>query len=602
MITTRSYHIFLIIAASLLACMGLYSCSQDEFGTVGTLPSGRYPLRFTATVDGMISRTDGKDSWVDGDSVGVKIGADGVIGCYRLNADGTVKETVSAISWLNEAYSTVTAWYPFEPQQNVSISDQTAGLEAFDYLVATEEDQTYKNQVRLTFRHKMAKVTCRLVAGDGVTEEDLKKATVSFAGYTDVTFREGTLSGSGDGWIATTSDYEALLVPQRIAGKPFIKINHTVTVNGMTIHKADTYTPTADEADLTAGMHYTYIVTVKRDRIEVASISAVWSDEGSLHEAGPAIFHVKILNLPAASRKDLRFSDNVTPKFGDSSNAGDQCDYLIVKGQRFSISFDVNDNTVTKALIISDGGDRDEVSRTFNDGAFTFSCCLYSEEITLTYGDFAQEGDLYFSDGTWASPDLNIDKEPIGIVFKSGVGGLGDYRDKYENYGGALDEIHGYAVALHDASPNLGMWGLKGSIAGFSTISSTSASTTKSPYTGYIYTEIIKKVGLKDYWAFDVAVNYDVRTPKKSSGWYLPSTAQLADLFILKDRAALFEVANGEDFRVDNKGRYWSAMMGTTSSAHAFNFTGPTAKIESVSNRASSMASNQCYVRSVLTF
>ena len=80
---------------------------------MAALPDGKYPLAFTARVDGMATRSTGKDEWAEGDKIGVRIGADGATGCYELNSDGSMKNVITPVYWQNTASSTVTAWYPY---------------------------------------------------------------------------------------------------------------------------------------------------------------------------------------------------------------------------------------------------------------------------------------------------------------------------------------------------------------------------------------------------------------------------------------------------------------------------------------------------------
>ncbi|MDE5773622.1 MAG: hypothetical protein K2H86_04105, partial [Muribaculaceae bacterium] len=75
---------------------GIVSCSQDELGILSEdMPPGEHPLKLIASVDGMRTRADESCSWVNGDSIAVRIGVIGRfdrIGNYMLNADGTVMD------------------------------------------------------------------------------------------------------------------------------------------------------------------------------------------------------------------------------------------------------------------------------------------------------------------------------------------------------------------------------------------------------------------------------------------------------------------------------------------------------------------------------
>lgn len=283
------------VAAAVLLCAGLASCSQDDLPgnqQGGLLPDGEYPLMLTASVDEMKTRAAGKNAWTDGDAIGVRIGADGAAGHYKLNADGTVKEAVTPVYWQNAAPADVKAWYPYTPQEDVDISDQSKGFAAFDYLAAVAENRTFQNAVELKFKHRMAKVSYTL-KGEGITSDELTSATVQIAGYTSATFAEGELTGKNQGWITPTSDKDALLVPQDMTGKRFIK----VSIKGNDFY----YTPASMTSGglLEAGKHYHYTITVMPYGIKVTKATGEWADGGSV-----AVLSYKI-DLSTAKVGDL---------------------------------------------------------------------------------------------------------------------------------------------------------------------------------------------------------------------------------------------------------------------------------------------------------
>lgn len=260
------------MTATALLCAGFVSCSHDDMPDDGTLAYGKYPLEFTASVEGMQSRASGKDVWTDGDEIGVRIGTDGQVGRYKLNADGTVQEAVTPVYWQDTLSTYVKAWYPYIPQENVNISNQSRGFAAFDFLAVTAEGRNYTSSTDLILLHSMAKVSCTLQKGDGISDEDLAAATVRIAGYTKASFAEGELTGSGDGWITPTPDGDALLVPQDMTGTPFIQVGF----NG----KIHTYTPDNElHGKLIAGYHNSYTIIMSADGIEVTGVfGAEWSE------------------------------------------------------------------------------------------------------------------------------------------------------------------------------------------------------------------------------------------------------------------------------------------------------------------------------------
>lgn len=298
------------LAAMMLLSAGLASCSQDDMPQTGgtPLPEGEYPLTLTASVDGMNTRATGKDAWVDGDMIGVRIGTDDATGCYELNSDGSMKNVITPVYWQSTAPTTVTAWYPYEGKKSVDISDQSKGFVNIDFLTATAPEQNYQSSVSLKFEHQMAKVSYTLQAGDGITEDDLKGATVQIAGYTKASFSEGILTGTDDGWITPASDNDALLVPKDMTGKPLIK----VSING----KDFIYTPSDETAgNLKAGCHNTYTITVKRNEIVVeAGQSVTWGSGGNFTSG---IEETQTYNLFLACTDDIQ-EISVTDKGGQT--------------------------------------------------------------------------------------------------------------------------------------------------------------------------------------------------------------------------------------------------------------------------------------------
>lgn len=257
----------------------LTACSGDEPGGTKLLP-GQYPLKVNATIDVPQSRSAGKDYWIgDGtESFGMRIGSDGRVVEYVIT-DAAGKAEASAESnplyWDNTSQATVSAWLPFNTQTDVDISDQSDGFATYDYLAATAEGQSYLAPVKLQFKHKMAKIRCILKPGKGITEADLKAASVKIFGFTSVTFTEGVVTGSGNGWITPDSDHEAVVAPQNLTGKGFISIE----MNGQEY----IYTPASDNAGLLKeGLLHQYTIILNANGIEVsAATGGEWTEEDS---------------------------------------------------------------------------------------------------------------------------------------------------------------------------------------------------------------------------------------------------------------------------------------------------------------------------------
>lgn len=200
----NNIHILRCLVA-LLLCVIATSCEQDDLdtGKGQVLPLGKYPLQFTASVDGMVSRAAGKDQWKDDDSISVKIyPSDGIIlpltGKYYLNPDGSVKRSKDPVSW-TYTDGIVKAWFPYLKEEEVKtaiIADQSEGFEDYDFLAAESEEKNYVETVDLTFKHQMAKVTCVLHPGDGITDNEWGTVEPHIAGFTKVSFSQVELKGS----------------------------------------------------------------------------------------------------------------------------------------------------------------------------------------------------------------------------------------------------------------------------------------------------------------------------------------------------------------------------------------------------------------------
>lgn len=147
-------------------------------------------------------------------------------------------------------------------------------------------------------------------------------------------------------------------------------------------------------------------------------------------------------------------------------------------------------------------------------------------------------GDYYYSDGTW-STEYDSSKTPIGVVFYLGCNNeAGDNQAYYKVKDGskAMEQFHGYAVALKDASPEEGcQWSFYDSWC-----DPTGISVEVDDFLGYTNTLAIraeaKRLGKEfsssnsSYPAAWYATDgYDAvcPAPAQSSGWFLPSAGQL---------------------------------------------------------------------------
>lgn len=261
----------------------LSSCNNENIESINSFPDGKYPLQLTAEVEQPQTRSGGKDAWTGGEEI--RVAMEGVFGSktYVMDASGnaTSKDAENAIYWKNTAEARITAWTQ-DLETETDISDQSNGYAAFDVLYATAIGR-YDQAVNLRFQHRMAKIEVTLTAGEGITEEELKDATVTIFGDPITHSTAGLVSpgDQSDGEIkpyydAVTKKYEALVPPQDMTGKPFIRIS--IGSN------AFTYTPDTEAAgkfDFFGGKRYAYAITVKANGIDVKAVTgATWSDGG----------------------------------------------------------------------------------------------------------------------------------------------------------------------------------------------------------------------------------------------------------------------------------------------------------------------------------
>ena len=261
----------------------LSSCNNENIESINSFPDGKYPLQLTAEVEQPQTRSGGKDAWTGGEEI--RVAMEGVFGSktYVMDASGnaTSKDAENAIYWKNTAEARITAWTQ-DLETETDISDQSNGYAAFDVLYATAIGR-YDQAVNLRFQHRMAKIEVTLTAGEGITEEELKDATVTIFGDPITHSTAGLVSpgDQSDGEIkpyydAATKKYEALVPPQDMTGKPLVRIS--IGSN------AFTYTPDTEAAgkfDFFGGKRYAYAITVKANGIDVKAVTgATWSDGG----------------------------------------------------------------------------------------------------------------------------------------------------------------------------------------------------------------------------------------------------------------------------------------------------------------------------------
>ena len=181
---------------------------------------------------------------------------------------------------------------------------------------------------------------------------------------------------------------------------------------------------------------------------------------------------------------------------------------------------------------------------------------VFSDETPDIPQSSARIGDYLFDDGTW-STHLKGDATPIAIVFYVGEATVyGDHTSFYTLKDGVtpMEEIHGYAIALNDATiadgENFTVWWS----AWNNNDEGAGCSTGTEDFLGYTNTKSITasaeaKGGLSSaddnypaaYYA-SVAYEEVCPAPENTSGWFLPSAYQFKYIF---DRAYFDEDNSG---------------------------------------------------------
>lgn len=253
--------------AFLLSVLLFSTCAPGE--EIG-LPAGKYPMTFTAQVDGLTAtRATSDNSWAGGEEVAIQIGSE--VKKYTAASGGnlTVASSGTPFYWQNTSDITVSAWYPYSAEKPAADAltvkadqSQGDGYQASDHLEADNATVAFADPA-LTFKHRTAKVIVTLKAGGGVTE--ISGATVKFLNQTGV-------DGGGTEVIPKTTlsnTYTALLIPQNLQNKKFISVTLSDGNSGSNTYY---YTPTQEnEANLQGGKQYTYDITVKNGSLEVTT-------------------------------------------------------------------------------------------------------------------------------------------------------------------------------------------------------------------------------------------------------------------------------------------------------------------------------------------
>ena len=286
----------------LWAALVLAACTGDDDAA---WPEGGVPLELYAAVEGYSSanaqtRATTENRWEGGEVVRlwIKSSISSVPNqeiYLFVDSDGKLITNDVACTWrspdeektINGKYNSLdsTSFSVQADQRDKGYQDSDCMAAPYFYITVTSPDKT------LVFRHVTAKVVVHLKAGNGVTDDELKRATVTFENLActggSIDFRNGTVgqvppdtdritpnevTPAADEYVRTV---RALLPPQNMSGRKFVKI----VIGGKTFY----YTPAAGEADFFSGKMYEYRLTVTSEGIENIRVEGGGEGGGTWH-------------------------------------------------------------------------------------------------------------------------------------------------------------------------------------------------------------------------------------------------------------------------------------------------------------------------------
>lgn len=275
----------------LWAALSLAACTDEADETAW--PPGGMPLQLSVAIEDFAgnvaaTRATSENRWEGGETVAVceMMGHGGIVkSTYIVQDDGRLTPQGEGLrAWANPYEErTFYALCPSHTPIMLSLAtDQSGdGYQNTDYMLARLITVKAPDASKtLTFYHLSAKVVVHLRAGKGVTDKELRTATVTFEnlkttvnGYyhgnpdklidsKDVedgsyTVTPNEVNPAASGYVRTV---RALLMQQNIWDKKFVKI---VTADGKIFY----YTPGRKEVSLIAGKQYEFRLTVTSEGI-----------------------------------------------------------------------------------------------------------------------------------------------------------------------------------------------------------------------------------------------------------------------------------------------------------------------------------------------
>lgn len=523
-------------AFTLTATLLLAACTQDELADKQgePLPEGKYPLTFTASIDGAAvavtpqtrASVDGSFNNVDYIAVGIWDGTmipfrymtfkkDGVNAAWEYNRK--IEEYVEKPYWQSTTNATqVRAWY-FNKNDNgeyydvkyktgehpdsgsfsweVADGQSGVGYTNSDFLYAFDSFSFAENPKTLHFFHQTAKVVVHIIAGDQ-TPADITgdKISMTIGDSGNPIYLQGKWKRPDSHWIDDNS---------RIFG--------TWTTSGQ------------DKNIITPKELGPKDITVNSDKKQsLASYEALAIPQKI--SADNRLFKIEIDGYSP-------FYYTV-PAEGIEWKAGTEHTYYItIEGSKLSV-------TASSSIGWTDGAS--------GSGSVTFIGDKMAKD--------AEIGDFYMSDGTLVGKGATLTPEQkaacIGIVFQTDPNRIGK-AEKDAGY------THGLVMAVKNAASHV-TWGPLVTETELTNCRSWDAC--KNDIRGLGNCRIIKALNdWSNYPAFKAAEDYKTAcsAPANTTGWYLPAAGQLYDMLVNLGKLPTTEPDNSE------YSYYWSTQAQT---------------------------------------
>lgn len=520
-------------AFTLTATLLLAACTQDELADKQgePLPEGKYPLTFTASIDGAAvavtpqtrASVDGSFNNVDYIAVGIWDGTmppfrymtfkkDGENAAWEYNRK--IEEYVEKPYWQSTTNDTqVRAWY-FNNNDNGEYYDVTGehpdsgsfswevadgqsgvGYTNSDFLYAFDFFSFAENPKTLHFFHQTAKVVVHIIAGDQ-TPADITgdKISMTIGDSGNPIYLQGKWKRPDSHWIddnsrifgtwTTSGQDKNIITPKELGPKD-------ITVNSDKKQSLASYESLAIPQKISADN--------RLFKIEIDGYS-------------PFYYTV--------------------PAEGIEWKAGTEHTYYItIEGSKLSV-------TASSSIGWTDGAS--------GSGSVTFIGDKMAKD--------AEIGDFYMSDGTLVGKGATLTPEQkaacIGIVFQTDPNRIGK-AEKDAGY------THGLVMAVKNAASHV-TWGPLVTETELTNCRSWDAC--KNDISGLGNCRIIKALNdWSNYPAFKAAEDYKTvcLAPANTTGWYLPAAGQLYDMLVNLGKLPTTEPDNSE------YSYYWSTQAQT---------------------------------------